>query len=323
MTRDWRLCLLLAVASVCGQAHAQAPFPTKPIRFVVTSPPGGANDTLNRALAAKVSEFIGQPIVLDNRPGASGFVAAEIVAKAPADGYTLLAGTEATLVTNPLLFPKAPYNTQRDFAPIMMTAAVSHVLLVHPSLPAATVPELIAVAKARPGQLNYASSGTGSAFHLGMELFKRMAGVDIVHVPFKGSALSVAAMLTGDVHMMLIGTATGMPLARSGKARAIAMAGAKRSPAAPEVPTIAEAGLPGYEISSWFGAVAPAATPPGVVAKLHGDFARALQSTDLRDRLAPSGFEIIANTPDQFSRHMRAQSKRLAQVIREAGIKPE
>jgi tripartite-type tricarboxylate transporter receptor subunit TctC len=323
VTGDWRFFFLLAAASLGGTAHAQPSFPTKPIRLVVTSPPGGANDTLNRALVAKLSEFVPQPIVIDNRPGASGFVAAEIVAKAPPDGYTVLAGTEATLVTNPLLFPKVPYDTQRDFAPITMTAAVSHVLLVHPSLPAATVPELIAVAKTRPGQLNYASSGSGSAFHLGMELFKRMAGVDIVHVPFKGSALSVAAMLAGDVQMMLIGTATGMPLARSGKARAIAMAGARRSPAAPEVPTVAESGLPGYEISSWFGAVVPAATPRGVVAKLHGDFSRALQSTDLRERLAPGGYEVIANTPDQFSRHMRAQSKRLAQIIRETGIKPE
>jgi tripartite-type tricarboxylate transporter receptor subunit TctC len=323
VTRDWRPWLLLAVAMHCGQAGAQGAFPAKPVRLVVTSPPGGANDTLNRALVAKLSEFVPQPIVIDNRPGASGIVAAEIVAKAPADGYTVLAGTEATLVTNPLLFPKVPYDTQRDFATVTMTAAVSHVLLVHPSLPAATVPELIAVARAKPGQLNYASSGSGSAFHLGMELFKRMAGVDIVHVPFKGSALSVAAMLSGDVQMMLIGTATGMPLARSGKARAIAMAGARRSPAAPEVPTIAEAGLPGFEISSWFGAVVPAATPPRVVAKLHGDFARALLSPDLRERLAPAGYEVIANSPDQFSRHMQAQSRRLARLIQETGIKPE
>ncbi|MGH8700774.1 MAG: Bug family tripartite tricarboxylate transporter substrate binding protein, partial [Burkholderiales bacterium] len=198
--------MLVAAACCSGLAQAQAQFPARPVRFVVTSPPGGANDTLNRALGAKLMEFIGQPVVIDNRPGASGLVAAEIVAKAPADGYTVLAGTEATLVTNPLLFPKVPYNTQRDFAPVTMTAAVNHVLLVHPSLPAASVQELIAVARARPGQLNYASSGNGSAFHLGMELFKRMAGVDIVHVPFKGSALSVGAMLAGDVQMMLIGT---------------------------------------------------------------------------------------------------------------------
>lgn len=323
MTRDWGSHLLVAAACWSALAQAQSPFPSKPVRFVVTSPPGGANDTLNRALGAKLTEFIGQPVVIDNRPGASGFVAAEIVAKAPADGYTVLTGTEATLVTNPLLFTKVPYHTQRDFAPVTMTAAVNHVLLVHPSLPATSVRELIAVAKSRPGQLNYASSGNGSAFHLGMELFKRMAGVDIVHVPFKGSALSVGAMLAGDVQMMLIGTATGLPLARSGKARALAMASAKRSPLAPELPTIAEAGVPGYEISSWFGAVVPAATAAPVIAKLHADFIRALRSPDLRERLAPAGYEIIANTPQEFSAHMLAQTKRLASVIREAGIRPD
>ena len=323
MIRDWCAGFLLAAACWSGFAHAQSSFPAKPVRFVVTSPPGGANDTLNRAFGAKVAEIIGQPVVIDNRPGASGFVAAEIVAKAPADGYTVLTGTEATLVTNPLLFPKAPYNTQRDFAPVTMTAAISHVLLVHPSLPAASVRELIAVAKAGPGQLNYASSGNGSAFHLGMEMFKRMAGVDIVHVPFKGSAPSVAAMLAGDVQMMLIGTTTGLPLAKSGKARALAMAGARRSPLAPELPTIAEAGLPGYEISSWFGAVVPAGTPVPVIAKLHADFVRALRSPDLRERLAPSGYEVIANSPDEFSRHIQAQSSRLARLIRDSGIKPD
>jgi tripartite-type tricarboxylate transporter receptor subunit TctC len=313
---------VLLIWLFCGAAFAQA-FPAKPIRLVVGFPPGGSGDFLTRLIAEEMARDLGVAVIADNRPGAGGNIAAEIVAKAPADGYTVLAGTEATLVTNPLLFPKVPYDTQRDFATVTMTAAVSHVLLVHPSLPAATVPELIAVAKAKPGQLNYASSGSGSAFHLGMELFKRMAGVDIVHVPFKGSALSVAAMLAGDVQMMLIGTATGMPLARSGKARAIAMAGARRSPAAPEVPTVAESGLPGFEISSWFGAVVPAATPPRVVGKLHGDFARALLSPDLRERLAPGGYEVIANSPDQFSRHMRAQSSRLARLIRETGIKPE
>lgn len=315
--------LLIALACGANLAGAQTAFPTKPVRLVITSPPGGANDTLNRALGAKLSEIVGQPIVIDNRPGASGFVAAEIVAKAPADGYTGLAGTEATLVTNPLLFPKAPYNTRRDFAPVTMTAAVSHVLLVHPSLPAATVQELIAVAKARPGQLNYASSGTGSAFHLGMELFKRMAGVDIVHIPFKGSALSVGAMLAGDVQMMLIGTTTGLPLARSGKARALAMASGKRSPLAPDLPTIGESGLPGYEISSWFGVVVPAGTPAPVITRLNADFVRALRSADLRERLAPGGYEVIANTPEQFAGHMQVQSKRLARLIRDAAIKAD
>jgi len=322
MSRNGWLVLLVAAACGSSLAQAQAAFPRKPVRFVVTSPPGGANDTLNRALGAKLTEFFGQPVVIDNRPGASGIVAAEIVAKAPADGYTVLTGTEATLVTNLLLFPQATYNTQRDFAPVTMTAAVNHVLLVHPSLPATSVRELIAVAKSRPGQLNYASSGSGSAFHLGMELFKRMAGVDIVHVPFKGSALSIGAMLAGDVQMMLVGTTTGLPLARSGKARALAMASARRSSLAPELPTIAEAGLPGYEISSWFGAVVPAATSIAVVAKLNADFVRALQSADLRERLAAGGYEIIANTPQQFSAHMQAQAKRLSGLIKDANLTP-
>ena len=322
MIRVWGPCLLVIALWGSGPAQAQAPFPYKPVRFVVTSPPGGANDTLNRALGAKLTDYIGQPVVIDNRPGASGFVAAEIVAKAPPDGYTILTGTEATLVTNPLLFTRVPYDTQRDFAPVTMTAAVNHVLLVHPALPAATVQELIAVARSKPGRLNYASSGNGSAFHLGMELFKHMAGVDIVHIPFKGSALSIAAMLSGDVQMMLVGTTTGLPLARSGKARALAMASGKRSPLAPELPTIAEAGLPGYEISSWFGAVVPAATPDPVIAKLHADFVRSLNSADLRERLAPGGYEIIANTPQQFSAHMQAQSRRLAGLIKDAKLSP-
>ena len=318
---------LMAAIFACGASAQKAeqapPYPVRPIRFICPYVPGGAGDIFTRTIAQKLAESLGQSVVVDNRPGANGGIGTDIVAKAPADGYTVLTGTEATLVTNPLLFPKAPYNVQRDFAPVTMTASVSHVLLVHPSLPAASVQELIAVARSRPGQLNYASSGNGSAFHLGMELFKRMAGVDIVHVPFKGSALSIGAMLAGDVQMMLVGTATGLPLARSGKARALAMAGARRSPLAPELPTIAESGLPGYEISSWFGAVVPAATPAPVVAKLNGAFVRALRSPDLRERLAPAGYEIIANSPQQFSAHRAAQSGRLAGLIREAGIKAD
>lgn len=321
--RCGRLGLLLAAVCCGSLAQAQAPFPSKPIRFVITSPPGGANDILNRTIGAKLAEIIGQTVVIDNRPGASGFVAAEIVAKAPADGYTLLTGTEATFVTNPLFFPKAPYDTQRDFAPITITATISHVLLAHPSLPAGSVQELIALARSKPGQLNYASSGNGSTFHLGMELFKRMAGVDLVHVPFKGSALSVNAMLAGDVQVMLIGSPTGLPLAKSGKLRGLAIAGSRRSPLAPELPTIAESGLPGYEISSWFGAVAPAKTRAPVIAKLHGEFVRALHAPEVRERLAPAGYEIIANTPEQFASHMRAQMKRLARLIRETGARPD
>jgi len=318
-----RVSLLVAALCFSGLAQAQAPFPSKPIRLIVTSPSGGSNDILNRTLGARLSENFGQPVLIDNRPGASGFVAAEMVAKSPPDGYTLLAATEATLVTNPLFFPKVPYDPERDFAPVTIAVEVSYVLLVHPSVPAKTVEELIALARSKPGQLNYASSGNGSSFHLGMELFKRMAGVDIVHVPFKGSALSVNAMLAGVVQIMLNGTPNGVPLAKSGKLRALAVAGARRSPLAPDLPTIAESGLPDYEMSGWFGTVAPAGTPPPVIARLNREYLRVLRSPELRERLEGYGFEVVGNTPEEFASRMREDARRLARVIRESGAKTE
>ena len=315
--------LLFAALCACSLAQAQTPFPSKPIRLIVTSPAGGSNDILNRIVGAKLAELFAQPVLIDNRPGASGFVAAEMVAKAPADGYTLLGATEATLVANPLFFKKVPYDPQRDFAPVTIAVEIGYVLLVHPSVPANSVPELIALARSKPGALNYASSGNGSAFHIGMELFKRMAGVDIVHVPFKGSALSVNAMLAGDVQIMLNGTPNGVPLARSGKLRALAVAGARRSPLAPELPTIAESGLPGYDMSGWFGTVAPAGTPAAVVAALNREYVRALRSPEVRERLEGYGFEVVGNTPEEFASRMRNESQRLARVIQESGAKPE
>jgi len=323
-----RVLLTLAAACLACLAHldhfalAQESFPSKPVRFIVTSPPGGANDILNRILGAKFSDVVGQPVLIDNRAGASGFVAAEMVAKSPADGYTLLMGTEATLVVNPLFFPKVPYDTERDFAPVTITAAIQHMLLVNPSVPATSVQELIALARAKPGGLNYASSGNGSAFHLGMEMFKRMAGVNIVHVPFKGSALSVNAMLAGDVQVMLNGVPGAMPYVRAGKLRALAVAGAKRSPLAPDVPTIGET-LPGFEFSGWFGVVAPAATPRPAIQTLHEAFARALHSPDTRDRLAALGYDVVASTPEEMASRIRDESRKWVRVIRESGIRPD
>jgi tripartite-type tricarboxylate transporter receptor subunit TctC len=313
--------LLLAVL-FCAQAYAQN-FPTRPIRVVVTSPAGGSNDIINRTLAAKLTEYLGQPFVIDNKPGASGFVAAETVAKAAPDGHTLLAATEATLVTNPLFFAKVPYDAQRDFTPVTIAVEIDYVLLVHPSVPARSVHELIALAKAQPGRLNYASSGNGSSFHLGMELFKRLAGVDMVHVPFKGSALSVNAMLAGEVQVMLNGTVNGLPLAKSGKLRALAVTGARRSPLAPELPTVAESGLPGYEMSGWFGTVAPAGTPAAVIARLNAEYVRALHAPEVRTRLEGFGLDIVGDTPEDMARRMREDGRRLARVIRESGAKQE
>ncbi len=313
-----RLSLVLFCTAVVAQ-----PFPNRPIRFLVTSPPGGANDIQSRTIGQKVSELLGQPVVIDNRGGASGMIAAEIVAKAPSDGHTLLAGTNATFSVNPILFPNVPYDTLRDFAPVAVTVMTPHVLLVHPALPAKSVQDLVALAKAQPGRLNYASSGSGSAFHLGMELLKTVTGVNIVHVPFKGSALSVNAMLSGDVQTMLIGLPTGIPLAKSGKARALAVATPVRSALAPELPTIAEAGVPGFGYESWFGIAAPARTPQAVVTRLHAALNRALQQADVRERLAFQGYEVIASTPAGMTEKIRADTKTWARVVRDSGAKPD
>src|SRR5260221_891296 len=319
-----RRCFPALVLLCCGAlAQAQSLSRNNPIRLIVTWPAGGATDLLNRTLGAKLSESIGQPVLIDNKPGASGFVAAEMVARAPADGYTLLGATEATLVSNPLFFKKVPYDTQRDFAPVTMAVEVNYVLLVHPAVPANSVRERIALARSKPGAHNDAASGNGSAFHLGMEMFKRMAGVDIVHVPFKGSALSVNAMRSGEVQIMLNGTPTGMPLAKSGKLRAIAVAGAKRSALAPELPTVAESGLPGFELTGWFRTVAAAGTPTSALAQRNEANLRDLHAPEMRERLARVGFEVVGNTPEQFASPLASESQRLARVIEESGARPE
>jgi len=313
-----------ALASVMAVPNAMAQnYPVRPIRMLVTSPPGGANDTQARVLGAKLAERLGQTVVIDNRAGASGMIAAEIVAKSAPDGHTLLAGTNSTFSVNPSLFPKVPYDTLRDFAPVVVTVMTPHVLLVHPSLPVQSVQALIALAKAQPGRLNYASSGNGSAFHLGMELLKTAAGVDIVHVPFKGSALSANAMIGGEVQMMLVGLPTGMPLAKSGRARALAVATPARSALAPELPTIAEAGVPGFGYQSWFGMVAPAGTPRPVIARLHEEFDRLLRQAEVRERLAALGYEVIATTPREMAEKIRADTQKWAKVIRDSGARAE
>jgi tripartite-type tricarboxylate transporter receptor subunit TctC len=316
------ICLAASALGAAAPLQAQH-YPVRPIRLVVTSPPGGANDTQARVLGAQVSERLGQQVVIDNRGGASGMIAAEIVAKSAPDGYTLLMGTNSTFVVNPYLFPNVPYDTLRDFAPVAITVTTPHVLLVHPSLPARSVKELIALAKAQPGRLNYASSGSGSAFHLGMELLKTVAGIQVVHVPFKGSALSANAMISGDVQMMLVGMPTGIPLAKSGRARLLGVANPARSALAPDVPTIAESGVPGYGYQSWFGAVAPAGTPKTLVQRLHDAFAAPLKQPDIRAKLAALGYEVITASPQEMAGKIRADGKTWAKVIRDSGARPE
>ncbi|OGA24955.1 MAG: hypothetical protein A3I02_14485 [Betaproteobacteria bacterium RIFCSPLOWO2_02_FULL_67_26] len=325
MAKDFSFCLPASAfcLAVAGATVLAQPYPERPLRLVVTSPPGGANDIQSRIIGQKLSERFGQAVVIDNRPGASGMIAAEIVAKAPADGHTLLAGTNSTFAVNPTLFPRAPYETLRDFAPVSVTVMTPHILLVHPALPAKSVRELIALARAQPGRLNYASSGGGSAFHLGMELLKTISAVNIVHVPFKGSALSVNAMLAGDVQLMLIGMTTGLPLAKSGRARVLAVANPKRSALAPELPTIAEAGVPGFGYESWFGIVVPARTPRPVIARLHEGLAGVLGQAGNRERLAAQGYEVIPTTPAQMAARIKADTVKWAKVIRDAGARAE
>jgi tripartite-type tricarboxylate transporter receptor subunit TctC len=312
--------LLLALAA--GASAAQQPWPAKPIRIVVPYPPGGFNDTLGRTLAAKFQDAWGQPALVENRPGANTVIGTDTVAKAPADGYTLLVVAFPFAVT-PSLIRNLPYDTVRDFVPIALCAQSPNILVVAPSLPVKTVGELVALAKAKPGSLSYASTGNGSSNHISMELFKSLAGVDLVHIPYKGSAPAVVDMLGGQVQVMFDNAPNVMPQVRAGKLRALAQSGAKRSAVAPDLPTVAEAGVPGYEVTVWFGLVAPAGTPRDVVNKLNAEVLRILAMPDVRERFMAQGVEPLGSSPEQFGEHIRAQMTKWARVVQDAGVKAE
>jgi tripartite-type tricarboxylate transporter receptor subunit TctC len=303
---------------VCAQV-----FPVKPVRLIVTYPAGGPADIAARALAQKLAEAWGQQVVVDNRAGAGGIIGTELVAKAAPDGYTLLHGTAAGLVINPLLRNKLPYDTLRDFAPVSMVVIVPQLLVTHPGVPASTLKELIALAKSQPGRLNYASVGVGSPNHLGMELLKSMAGIDMVHVPYKGAAPAMADLMAGQVQLAFNGMASVVPQVAIGKLKAIAIGSAARSAAAPEVPTVAEAGLPGFEYTAWNGNFAPAATPRALVAAISSDIRKALAAPDLVQRLSSLGSEPGGSTPAQFAAFIREDHVRWSRVVKSIGLKPE
>ena len=314
----------LAVALICtltSLAHAADEFPTRSIRLVVPFPPAGATDILARAVANDMQRILGQGVVVENRPGAGGNLGTDIVAKAPGDGYTLVMGTVGTHAINVSLYSKMPYDAVRDFAPVCLVASVPNLLVVHPSVPVHTVRELIDLARARPEQLNYASSGNGTSIHLSGELFKSMANVQMVHVPFNGSGPAVGALVAGQVQVMFDNMPSSLPQARAGRLRAIAVTSAHRAPVLPEVPTIAEAGLPGYEAGSWFGVLAPASTPREIVNRLNGAIVRGLQSPETRERLSAQGAEPAAGTPDQFAEFIRSETTKWATVIKAAGAR--
>ena len=313
--------IVVALALVAGAVAAQN-YPAKPIRIVVPFPPGGGTDLVARTVAQKMHETLGQTAVVDNRAGAHGSIGADLVAKAPADGYTVMI-TIASHAINPTLYPKLPYDTLGDLAPVSLLAEYPFVITVHPSMPVKTIKEFVAFAKSRPGQLSFASSGNGSGPHLGMELFANMAGISMVHVPYKGAGQAMTDLVSGQVQVFLNNFLAGMPMIRAGKLRALAVTSNKRSIAAPELPTVVEAGVPGYVVTGWYGMFVPAATPAPVVATLHTATVKALRSKDVSERLSNEAAEIVASTPQQFAEFLKAEIAKWAGVIRKAKVRLE
>lgn len=308
-------CTLLVLLPV-SQSGAQN-YPVKTVRMIVPLVPGGSVDTLARVLAQKMAETMGQQIVVDNRGGASGNIGTELAVRAPADGYTILT-VSMTLVVNPFLFKKLPFDVVRDLAPISLVGAAPSVLVVHPSVPAKSIRELVALAKQQPGKLNYPSSGKGTNSHLPMELFKNLTGINVVHVPYRGGGPGQIAILAGEMDLGFINLIAAVPYVNAGKVRALGITSVRRSSKVPELPTIAEAGVPGYTFTTWYGVLAPAATPAPVINVLNDHIVRAMRSPELAERFSYEGAEVIASSPAQFATHIKSELARWAKVVKEA-----
>ena len=315
---------ILATVLLCAAALARAqPYPAKPIHLIVPFPPGGGNDTVARAIAQQIGPDLGQPVVIDNKPGAGGAVGAELAAKAPPDGYTLFLAGVGSHVVNPNVHAKLAYDPVKDFAPVTLIASAPSVLVVNPSVPARTVAQLTAYARAHPGKLNYASNGAGSAAQLAAAMYESMAGVKMVHVPYKGIAPAMTDLLSGEVQLMFGTVVALVPQIQAGKLRPLAVTSRSRSALLPDVPTMAESGLPEYEAGSWYGIMAPAGTPPEIIDRLHGTIVKALAQPDVAKRLAAEGAVVIGSTPAQFAAHLRRELARVGKVVRAAGIRAE
>ena len=312
----------LAILAPHAAAAADA-YPAKPVRFVVAFPPGGGTDIIARSIAQKLAERIAQQVVVDNRPGAGGNIGTDMVAKSAPDGYTLLMGSAGPLAINASLFGKMPFDPIKDLAPVTLAASTPNVLVVHPALRAATLKELIALAKARPGEINFASSGHGTPAHLAGELFNLMAGVKMVHVPYKGAAPALADLLGGQVQIMFSTMPPALPHVRDGKLRALAVTSAKRSPAAPELPTVDETALPGFEANTWHGVVVPAGTPGAIVARLNREIVAILHLPDVVERFSSQGAEALGSTPEEFAAYIKSETLKWAKVVRDSGAKAE
>jgi tripartite-type tricarboxylate transporter receptor subunit TctC len=310
----------VAAAGASGPAVAQ-PFPIKPMRIVVPFPPGGTSDILARLIGQKMSEDWGQPVLTDNRPGASGNIAAEYVAKQRGDGYTLFINTVGTHAINPAIFPKLPFDPIRDFTAISNLVNLPSILLVHPSVPAKTVKELVALARKRPGELLYSSAGSGSQPHLSAELFRGVAGIRLQHVPYKGAAQQMSDLIAGHVALTFATAPSGVPVARAGQARALAVTSAQRIAALPDTPTMAESGYPGFLAIGWNGIVGPAGIPPPVLERIHAQIVRIMQMPDVRERLIGLGAEPVWTTPEEFATLMKTEIARWAKVVKESGAR--
>ncbi len=316
---------LLITATMLGAAtlaHAQVNYPVRAVRVIVPSAPGGGTDISARIIAPQLTAFLGQQVIVENRAGAGTMIGGEAVARAVPDGYTLLMGV-STLAINPAMYKKVPYDALKDFAPISQAVSLSNVLTVHPSLPVRNLKEFIALVKSRPGQVNFASAGVGTSPHLSMELFLVMTGLKMLHVPYKGSGPGVTDLVAGHVPAMMPNMLSAQPHIKSGRLRALGVTGSKRAPGAEDIPTIAEAGVPGYEAVQWYGLLAPAATSRDIIIKLHTGVVRALQNPDVRQRLLNDGAEPVGSSPEEFTNYLRAETAKWAKVVQAAGIKPE
>ena len=321
----WRAVAMLALFACAGiaQGQAQPAYPAHAVRIIVPFPPGGPADALARLAGEKLARVLGQPFVVENKPGAGGNIGMEQGAKAAPDGYSLTLAPVGNLTIAPSLYSKLPYDPARDYAPITVLAAVPNVLIVHPSVPAKTLAELIALAKAKPGTLNFASPGNGSGAHLAGELLKSMAGIDMVHVPFNGVAPAMNAVLGGQVQMFFAQSSSALQHVKAGNVVALGVASARRIASAPDLPTIAEQGLPGFEVTSWYSLVAPAGTPPSIVDRLHREIAKALADPDVREKIAGLGAEPVGNTPAEFAAMQRTEAARWAKLAKEANIRAD
>ncbi len=315
-----RRLLAILLCAAAAQAFAQG-YPAKPLKMIIPYPPGGGNDTLGRLFAAKLGDRMGQPVVVENRPGAGTLIGTELAAKSPPDGYTILLSSIATHALSPNLYAKVPYDPIRDFAPITLLGIAPTVLVVPADLPAKDLAELVAAAKAKPGGLAYASGGNGTPPHINGEVFKSVAGVDLLHVPYKGGGPALVDLMAGRVQVMLDTAASAMPHVRSGKLRALAITGARRSPEYPDIPTFAEAGLPGYDTNAWYSMHAPAGTPPEIVRRLNAELVASLKDPDVQARFKQLTTEPVGNTPEEFAAFVKAELDKYARVIKNAGIR--